>query len=100
MTCGRCSRLVTCTQKWGNVESALDTYKQVADHYSRDGFFLKAVAVYKQMLKLDPSAISIYTKLAELYNQLGLNSEAMKQYQIVAKALRNQRYEKGSARHL
>ncbi len=71
--------------KMGNVEAALETYRSVAEHYAKDGFFLKAVAVYKQMLKLDPSSIHIYTRLAELYHQLGLSNEAMKQYQIVAK---------------
>ena len=71
--------------KIGDIESALETYRKVAEHYARDGFFLKAVAVYKQMLKLDPSAIEIYNRLAELYTQLGLNNEAMKQYQIVAR---------------
>jgi len=40
--------------KLGNIEAATDTYKKVAEHYARDGFFLKAIAVFKQILKLDP----------------------------------------------
>src|SRR5262249_34358268 len=71
--------------KMGNIDGAVDTYKQVAEHYAKDGFFLKAVAVYKQLLKLDPTIVTVYVRLAELYNQLGLNNEAMRQYQIVAK---------------
>ena len=82
--------------KVGNVEAACDTYHQVGEHYSKDGFFLKAVAVFKQILKLDPGLIAVYLRLAELYQQLGLNSEAMKQYQIVVKHYENQGLKKES----
>lgn len=71
--------------KLGNIEAANDTYRKVGEHYAKDGFFLKAVAVFKQILKLDPGLIQVYVRLAELYQHLGLNSEAMKQYQIVAR---------------
>lgn len=71
--------------KAGNIEAATEYFRKVAEFYAADGFFLKAVAVYKQISKLDPGIIKIYLRLAELYNQLGLNSEAMKQYQIVMK---------------
>ncbi len=71
--------------RMGNVESATEYFRKVAELYAADGFFLKAVAVYKQISKLDPGMVKVYLRLAELYNQLGLNSEAMKQYQIVMK---------------
>jgi tetratricopeptide (TPR) repeat protein len=82
--------------KLGNIEAATDTYRKVAEHYAKDGFFLKAIAVFKQILKLDPGVIGIYVRLAELYNQLGLNSEAMKQYQIVVKHYENKGMKKES----
>lgn len=82
--------------KLGNIEAASDTYRKVAEHYAKDGFFLKAIAVFKQILKLDPGVINVYMRLAELYNQLGLNSEAMKQYQIVVKHYENKGMKKES----
>ncbi len=82
--------------KIGNVGEANDTYRRVAEHYAKDGFFLKAVAVFKQILKLDPGLISVYIRLAELYQQLGLNSEAMKQYQTVVRHYENQGLKKES----
>ena len=48
------------------------------------GFFLKAVAVYKQILKLDPRLVDVILKLAELYRQLGLMSDAMQHFESVA----------------
>ncbi|HEX8706409.1 MAG TPA: hypothetical protein VF815_46675, partial [Myxococcaceae bacterium] len=52
--------------------------------YSSDGFFLKAVALYKQVLKLNPNLLEVNLKLADLHQQLGLMSEAMAYFQIVA----------------
>jgi tetratricopeptide (TPR) repeat protein len=73
-------------QKKGDNESAAVTFNRVADAYSEQGFFLKAVAVYKQILKLTPDDCDINEKLAGLYQQLGLMSDAMAQLQIVAGA--------------
>ena len=82
--------------KLGNIEAANDTYRKVGEHYAKDGFFLKAVAVFKQILKLDPGLITVYIRLAELYQQLGLNSEAMKQYQVVVRHYENKGLKKES----
>ncbi|MDF1564902.1 MAG: tetratricopeptide repeat protein [Deltaproteobacteria bacterium] len=70
--------------KKGDNRGAAETYILVAESYGQQGFFLKAVAVYKQILKLDPDRVEVNLKLAELYHQLGLMSDAMAQYQSVA----------------
>ena len=77
-------------QKRGdNVQAAL-TFIKVAESYANDGFFLKAAAVYKQVLKLNPSLVETNFKLAELYQQLGLMSDAFQQFQLVAAAYEQQ----------
>lgn len=68
----------------GSKADAIDTYLKVARFYHEQGFFLKAVAVYKQILKLDPRQVDVTLKLAELYRQLGLMSDAMQHYEAVA----------------
>src|SRR6478735_2944275 len=70
--------------KKGAKQDATDTYMKVARFYHDQGFFLKAVAVYKQILKLDPRQVDVTLKLAELYRQLGLMSDAMQHYEAVA----------------
>jgi tetratricopeptide (TPR) repeat protein len=70
--------------KKGAKQDATDTYLKVARFYHEQGFFLKAVAVYKQILKLDPRLVDVILKLAELYRQLGLISDAMQHYESVA----------------
>jgi pilus assembly protein FimV len=71
-------------QKKGDNALAADCFLKVAEIHSADGFFLKAVAVYKQVLKLNPALVDVNLKLAELHQQLGLMSDAMAQYQLVA----------------
>jgi tetratricopeptide (TPR) repeat protein len=70
--------------KKGSKGEATETYLKVAKFYSEQGFYLKAVAVYKQILKLDPRLVEVNLKLAELYRQLGLLSDAMQHFEMVA----------------
>jgi tetratricopeptide (TPR) repeat protein len=70
--------------KKGAKREATETYVRVAEFYSGQGFFLKAVAVYKQILKLNPRLVEVNLKLAELYRQLGLMSDSMQHFEMVA----------------
>jgi tetratricopeptide (TPR) repeat protein len=74
-------------QKKGDNAAAAATLNLVAEAYREQGFFLKAVSVYKQVAKLAPDDLRVNERLAELYQQLGLMSEAMGQLQAVAGAL-------------
>ncbi len=71
-------------QKKNDNAQAATFIMKVAESYAKDGFFLKAVAQYKQVLKLDPTLIDVNVHLAELHQQLQLMGEAMAYYQIVA----------------
>jgi pilus assembly protein FimV len=70
--------------KKDSTSEAVETYSKVAEFYSEQGFYLKAVAVYKQILKIDANLVEINLRLAELYKQLGLLSDAMQQYEQVS----------------
>ncbi|MGE0550552.1 MAG: tetratricopeptide repeat protein [Kofleriaceae bacterium] len=70
--------------KKGAKQDAIETYQKVARFYHEQGFFQKAVAVYKQILKLDPRLVDVILSLAELYRQLGQMSEAMQHFESVA----------------
>jgi tetratricopeptide (TPR) repeat protein len=69
--------------KLNRTREAADEYAKVADFYARDGFLLKAIAIWKKINKLDASALEPYQQLAELYAKQGLLMEAKAQYQIV-----------------
>jgi pilus assembly protein FimV len=65
-------------------DEAAKVFSKIAEHYSKDGFFLKAIAIYKKINKLDPSKLDIYARLADLYAKQGLAMEAKSQYQVLA----------------
>jgi len=70
--------------KIGRMREAGDEYAKVADFYARDGFHLKAIAIWKKISKLDPAQVEPYAKLADLYAKQGLVVEAKGQYQVVS----------------
>jgi tetratricopeptide (TPR) repeat protein len=59
-------------------------FERIADFYSKDGFFLKAIAIYKKINKIDPARLEVYDKLADLYHKQGLVQDARSQYQVLA----------------
>ena len=65
---------------------AVRTYAEVALIYEAGGFFAKAVAVYRQVLKISPEEIEVKIRLANLYYQTGMLSDALLLYDQVSQA--------------
>jgi tetratricopeptide (TPR) repeat protein len=91
--------------KMGDLQSkmaayaeAIVTYERVGKFYASQGFSLKAIAVYKQIRELvarhvpqlEDKYSHITPKLAELYQQLGLTSDALATLDEVATRLQRQ----------
>ena len=53
----------------GNRESAIRLYRQLAERYTRDGFYAKAIALYKKILRLEPDAEDIHDELTRLIEE-------------------------------
>lgn len=66
------------------IDEAVDFFLQIAEQYTAEGFFVKAIAIYKKIIKLDPTRLEVYEQLAELYHKQGLVNEARTQYQVLA----------------
>ncbi|MEP6654666.1 MAG: tetratricopeptide repeat protein, partial [Myxococcales bacterium] len=73
--------------KRGANTEASDIYLRTGDLYVEQGFAQKAVAVYKNVLKLSPGTVPAHLKVAALFNQLGLVSDAIQQFEMAATAL-------------
>ena len=67
----------------GATNEACEIFLSVAKSYAEQGFLLKAVAVYKQILKLDPELPDVHILLAQTYQHLGL-SDSVNQYHEAA----------------
>lgn len=71
-------------RRWGKVEEAVGQYTKVASQYREEGFDARAVAVLKQILALDPKRYGARVELAELYQRMGLDSDALLAFQAAA----------------
>jgi tetratricopeptide (TPR) repeat protein len=60
----------------GETFQAIDYFERLAQIFVGDGFLTKAIAVYKRISKLAPEEIRPLEKLADLYVQQGVMSEA------------------------
>src|SRR5688500_11594783 len=63
---------------------AVDCYTAVAEHYSKQGFAQKAIAIYNKISRIQPDSIEITAKLADLYKFKGSVNEARSHYTTVA----------------
>ena len=74
-------------RRWGQLAEAIAAYTKVAEQYMDEGFDARAVAVFKQIQNLDPACWASYVPLAELYQRMGLTSEAIQSLQTAADGL-------------
>ena len=70
----------------GQNDAACRTYGEVADIYVAGGFFAKAAAVCKQILRIRPDDNDVKLRLANLHYQLGLVSDALANLDQVAQS--------------
>ena len=61
-------------------DEAQPHYEAVAKNFTETGFYLKAIAIYKQMQKIEPARADIYLRLAELNEKQGLIGNALNEY--------------------
>lgn len=69
--------------KCGLNDDARKEFEIIGKHFSKNGFNLKAIAVYKQLQKLFPADISLSMTLAELNEKHGLIANALSEYKLV-----------------
>ena len=67
----------------GTLDKAVKEYFKIGEHYIGEELDLKAIAMFKKILVLNPGMIDSYYKLADLYYRRGLFGEAKLQYHKV-----------------
>lgn len=71
--------------KANQKNEATTAYLKAADAFKIAGFELKSIAVYKKIIKVDPSQMEVYEKLADVHAERGLTANAVEDYLKVAK---------------
>jgi len=70
--------------RMGNKAEAITYFMRLGEAYRDDGFTVRAIAVYKKVLKLDPSHTEASLACADQYAEQGLRAEAKQQFQGIA----------------
>ena len=71
--------MIRCNRR----DDAIREYNTIAKFYDENGFYLKSIAVYKQIQRLDPSNIEISLCLAVLNEKQGMIGNALSEYKMV-----------------
>jgi pilus assembly protein FimV len=77
-------RMAEVYVRLGHNDKATEVYQKTVDLYVEQGFFQRAVAVYKNIIKLSPDFVEARSKLADVFRQLGLLSDAVQQLEQAA----------------
>lgn len=70
----------------GRPQRAINVYLQAAEKYGERDAWQRVAAIYKMVLMLDPSELSVRSKLADVYCLIGLRREAKDELLRLAKA--------------
>lgn len=62
-------KLAEVLRRSGEIAAAIEEYKIVADRFARDGLLIKAIAICKTILELDPQHVDTQHALADLYSR-------------------------------
>ncbi len=92
-------RLAELFAKCRRMDESRKEFEAIGRNLSSNGFYLKAIAVYKQIEKLFPDDIGIALILAELNEKHGLTANAMVEYKRAYDYFERQK-EQGQALHV
>lgn len=77
-----------------NIQGAVEQFEWIGDHYLKEGFFAKAIAMYKRITRVDPGYETALFKLGDLYTKQGLVMEAKQIYLDIAEECKRQNNQK------
>lgn len=69
--------------KMGKSSEAIEEFLKVGSTYISQGFYPKAIAIYKQILRVEPNNIDANRTLADLYQKIGLIGDAVNVYRVL-----------------
>ena len=79
------------------IDKAVAQYTRIADHLAIEGFYPKAAALYKKILKVKPSDEYALLQSGEIASKQGLLADAKAAFKAVAEARRSRGDKKGAA---
>ena len=77
-------KLAEIYEKKGEKEKAISEYLLAADIFTKRKLYAGAMAIYKKLVRQDPSADHVYLKIADIYRKMGFLGDALVQYRVLA----------------
>lgn len=80
--------LLKCADIYVKLErkrEALDAYRTVAGHYAQQDMYEKALAVYRQALRLDENQADLHEAIGRAHHMLGRLKDAVRAYYLAQK---------------
>lgn len=81
----------------GQTEKGIAQYLRIADHLAAEGFYPKAAALYKKIVKFKPGEESALLQLAEIAARQGLLADAKQYFQQLADRRKARGDQRGAA---
>jgi tetratricopeptide (TPR) repeat protein len=81
----------------GQTDQALAQFRRIADHFMREGFYPKAAAVFKKILKISPDDETSQLQLAEISVLQGLIADAKARFNAIAERRRTRGDARGAS---
>jgi tetratricopeptide (TPR) repeat protein len=81
----------------GQLDKGVEQYTRIADHLAEEGFYPKASALYKKILKVKPTEEYALIRSGDVAVKLGLLADAKAAYQTVADRRRKTGNVRGAA---
>lgn len=76
-------KLAEMYQKMGDKKKAISEYLIAAEIFLKNQFYARAMAIYKQVPRQDPSLDHVYLRIADIYRKMGFLGDAFAQYRIL-----------------
>ena len=81
----------------GQIDRGIGHYVRIADHLETEGFYPKAAALYKKILKIKPGEESALLQLGDIAARQGLLADAKQYFNQLAERRRARGDQKGAA---
>lgn len=81
----------------GQMDKGLGQYARIADHLNAEGFYPKAAALYKKIIKLKPGEETALLQLGEIAAHQGLLADAKQYFHQVAERRKSRGDKSGAA---
>ncbi len=81
----------------GQLDKGVEQYTRIADHLAEEGFYPKAAALFKKIIKVKPLEEYAHIRAGDVAAQLGLLADAKAAYQAVGERRRKMGNIRGAA---